>query len=398
MKKLLIVDDLPQNLYMLEILLKTNGFEVEKAANGIEALDIAHKNPPEMIISDILMPGMDGFSLCKAWKDDERLKDIPFVFYTATYIDSRDEKLALSLGAERFIIKPMEPDAFLAILKEIIQNHELKGQVTQHETFEKEDIFYKEYNEALIRKLEDKMMELQKSNKRLASLYQTSSDLHKSKSMLDLIHTILQAMVQTAGYQQANFFSYDKNQKKLSLLAATGFSEDTFTKFEDKLVFNLGENRGLVGLVAEKGKTINIADTTKEPNWVSLDKTIQSALFTPVFYEKDLQGVIGLFGIEKNAFSEEDEDDIVALANNLAIALENIKNQENVKKQLNRISALHNIDINIMSSKNLHTTLDNLLTHVTTQLKTDAADILLFHLYSQASDFSAERGFITTPF
>ena len=68
MKRLLIVDDIPQNLYMLEVLLKTNGFKVDKAANGDRSFGLARKNPPEMIISDILMPGMDGFSLCRPGK------------------------------------------------------------------------------------------------------------------------------------------------------------------------------------------------------------------------------------------------------------------------------------------------------------------------------------------
>jgi CheY-like chemotaxis protein len=61
---------------------------------------------PDVIISDILMPVMDGFSLCHEWKKDDSLKTIPFVFYTATYTDPKDEELALSLGAR--IIKPME--------------------------------------------------------------------------------------------------------------------------------------------------------------------------------------------------------------------------------------------------------------------------------------------------
>ena len=111
----------------LEVLLKSNGYEVEQASNGIEALEIARKNPPEMVISDILMPGMDGFSLCRAWKADEQLKNIPFIYYTATYTDPKDEKFAMSLGAEKFIVKPMEPDAFLAIIKEIIQSHRIKS-------------------------------------------------------------------------------------------------------------------------------------------------------------------------------------------------------------------------------------------------------------------------------
>ena len=161
---------------------------MEQASNGIEALEIARKNPPEMIISDILMPGMDGFSLCRAWKSDDQLKNIPFIYYTATYTDPKDEKFAMSLGAERFIVKPMEPDIFLAIINEIIHSHESNQLVMHKANVETEDVFFKEYNETLIRKLEDKMMKLQRSNKRLASLYNASCNLHTMKPSTELIN------------------------------------------------------------------------------------------------------------------------------------------------------------------------------------------------------------------
>ncbi len=79
MSNILVVDDNQQNLYMLQILLSANGFHVEQASNGKEALELAHCSPPDIIISDILMPVMDGFALCRAWKEDELLKNIPFI-------------------------------------------------------------------------------------------------------------------------------------------------------------------------------------------------------------------------------------------------------------------------------------------------------------------------------
>ncbi len=120
MTKLLIVDDNPSDLYLLETLLTNNGYTVVTARNGVEALIKARRDPPDLIISDILMPEMDGFSLCRTWKRDAALKNIPFVFYTATYTDPRDEELALSLGAEKFILKPAEPGVFIEWLQTVI--------------------------------------------------------------------------------------------------------------------------------------------------------------------------------------------------------------------------------------------------------------------------------------
>ena len=109
MKRVLIVDDIKENLYLLESLLKGYGYGTVTANNGAEALGLGLKEPPDLIIADILMPVMDGYTLCREWKKDDTLKNIPFIFYTATYTHPKDGEFALSLGADRFIIKPQEP-------------------------------------------------------------------------------------------------------------------------------------------------------------------------------------------------------------------------------------------------------------------------------------------------
>jgi len=166
--KLLIVDDNEQNLYMLRVLLEGHGYEVVSAGDGAEALEKARRDPPDMVISDILMPVMDGFALCREWKKDEGLKAIPFVFYTATYTDPKDEKFALSLGAEWFIVKPQEPDVFMEMLRKVLENYETGRLVAPREpVVEEEAVVFRQYNEALIRKLEDKMAQLEEANRAL---------------------------------------------------------------------------------------------------------------------------------------------------------------------------------------------------------------------------------------
>ena len=81
---ILVVDDSEDSRMILKKTLESEGHIVEEAINGEEALMLARKSSPDMIISDILMPVMDGFTLCREWREDERLKGIPFIFYTAT--------------------------------------------------------------------------------------------------------------------------------------------------------------------------------------------------------------------------------------------------------------------------------------------------------------------------
>lgn len=165
MEKILVVDDEEQNVAYLETLFKANGFQVTTARNGVKALEAAREDPPHIIISDILMPVMDGFVLCKEWKNDNRLKKIPFVFYTATYTDPKDQKLALEMGADMFLIKPQEPDILLNFVQEILTKFRSKipKPISGMELSEEE--FLQEHNEALFRKLEKKIRQLEDANR-----------------------------------------------------------------------------------------------------------------------------------------------------------------------------------------------------------------------------------------
>ena len=394
MKKVLIVDDNPQNLYMLEIMLLSNNYEIRKAVNGKEALEQARAEKPDLVITDILMPVMDGFSLCREFKKDPDLKNVPLIFYTATYTDPRDEEFALSLGADRFLVKPMEPSEMLKAIREVLQASERILRPVPPEQPENET-YYKSYSETLVRKLEEKMVQLERFNKRQTALYQASCEMVKHHTPVDMILVVLHTVVETAGYQQANYFEYDPAEKRLSLVSSTGFSQDTETRYRSQLVFKLGEEKGLVGKAAETLQVINIADTKADPRWIVMDDTINSALFVPVVFEKHLIGVIALFSREKNAFGLDDVQNITALTNSLAVAIENSEKENLVQKQLRKVSALHTIDMTIMSNLDLRAALKAILKISVEQLAADAADIVLFNPYSLTYDFAAGYGYKT---
>jgi PAS domain S-box-containing protein len=167
MKKIIIIDDKPENLYLLQAVLDDNVFKTVSARNGAEALGLIRVDKPDLIISDILMPVMDGFALCRECKKDETLKDIPFIFYTATYTDPKDEQYALEQGADLFILKPKEPDELLQIINDFLKNSGKTKSKAKEITLKPEVVVLKEYNEVLIRKLEDKMVQSERTEKEL---------------------------------------------------------------------------------------------------------------------------------------------------------------------------------------------------------------------------------------
>ncbi len=167
--KVLIVDDNRDNLYLLKTILKGQGWDVLEALNGKAALEIAGNHIPDLIVSDILMPVMDGYTLCRQCKSDEKLKNIPFVFYTATYTEPQDEKFALDLGADRFIIKPRDPEALLEILVELLEEKR-NIRTDASKPLGEEMEFFRRYNEILFGKLEKKMLDLETLNQELRAM------------------------------------------------------------------------------------------------------------------------------------------------------------------------------------------------------------------------------------
>lgn len=167
MKRVLVVDDIEENLYYLQALLSGHGFEVVVARHGAEALTVARLHPPDLVVSDLLMPVMDGYTLLRHWKYDKQLRQIPFVVYTATYTEPEDEQLALSLGADAFILKPSEPEEFMARLLEVESRADRGSQPAPAQPSEDPESLLKIYSETLIRKLEDKMLQLEEANREL---------------------------------------------------------------------------------------------------------------------------------------------------------------------------------------------------------------------------------------
>ncbi|HUB33132.1 MAG TPA: response regulator [Bryobacteraceae bacterium] len=168
--RILGVDDNAENLYLVETIVRSHGHEMVGAHNGAEALEKLAVQSFDLIVSDILMPVMDGFQFCRAVKYDERLKRIPFVFYTATYTAKQDEKLGLALGASRFIVQPVDPDKFLAIIEQVVHEGESGKIPVPVSDLRDDEKTLSLYNERLVRKLERKTQQLESAQMVLAKL------------------------------------------------------------------------------------------------------------------------------------------------------------------------------------------------------------------------------------
>lgn len=159
--KILIVDDNETNTYMLEALFRGIKYECVTAKNGEDALQQLASNPVDLILSDTLMPVMDGFQFCHKVKTDVRFSHIPFVFYSGTYRDREDVELAHKLGAAKYLTKPMEPAELLREIQDIMKAVAEGTQGRPQPSMAEEADIYRLYSERLVNKLEKKTSELE---------------------------------------------------------------------------------------------------------------------------------------------------------------------------------------------------------------------------------------------
>jgi PAS domain S-box-containing protein len=185
--KVLIVDDNDQSLYLLRTVLEGAGHEVWPAADGAEALALAQKKMPDAVITDIQLPQMDGFALCRALRQSETLGHLPILLYSATYTDAKDRALGLAVGADRFLEKPMEPGELLSELEAACKESK-DGTAPRGPDPLAEPSFLREYNERLVRKLEDKMLDLERAYRELAESERRYHELFDVAS--DVIFTL----------------------------------------------------------------------------------------------------------------------------------------------------------------------------------------------------------------
>jgi DNA-binding response OmpR family regulator len=162
---LLIVEDVPDILRLLEETLKFKGYNAVTARNGQEALDLIQRERPTLIITDIMMPKLDGFGLVHRLRLNPETRDIPVIFLTATYVALEDKAFALNIGVTRFIEKPVNFEKFLETIDQLLT----QGAPSAPAPMSEAD-FYLGYRQRLEQKLTQKNTQIARDERLLSSI------------------------------------------------------------------------------------------------------------------------------------------------------------------------------------------------------------------------------------
>lgn len=196
---LLVVEDDPDILKLLDAALTFRGYQVVTAHNGKEGLEAVQTKRPAIVIADIMMPKLDGFGLVHRLRINPQTRDIPVVFITATYVAREDREFALSIGATRFLQKPIDLEKFLIMIAELLK----QGRPSVIGPFNELD-FYNEYRTRLEAKLDEKNKQIARDEHLLTtdadkedqalqvSLHQAMLERDELKLLLHQIHEQLE--------------------------------------------------------------------------------------------------------------------------------------------------------------------------------------------------------------
>jgi len=245
----LIVDDNRDSLYILESLFRGDGWEVYIAEDGIAALDIVRTEPVGVIVSDVLMPRMDGFQLCRSVKTDNHLRHIPFIVYTATYTSPQDEAYATKLGAERFIRKPSDPEEFLAEVHAVVKEAESGMHRSADAPLMDEGESLRLYSERLAERLQ---LKIDQAERELQARRAAERQLHESEKLFRSLMENVEDLVY-AGSSDGIFTYVSPNWKEHLGIEPDEIIGQPFSVFEPYLHPDDADNcRAIIPAVFER--------------------------------------------------------------------------------------------------------------------------------------------------
>ncbi|MHB0916949.1 MAG: GAF domain-containing protein [Thiobacillus sp.] len=352
--EILIAEDSPTQAEQLKNLLEGHGYRVVAAANGRKALEALRRHRPSLVISDIVMPEMNGYELCHAIKGDEALRDIPVILVT-TLSDVLDIMKGLECGADNFIRKPYEEKYLLARVDYLLMNQEMRksqkmqigmeihlGGQRHFITAERQqivDLLISVYEEAihLNEELKAKQGELADSNRALSGLYHIAEGLNHAVSEREVCERTLEHALELPGVR-AGWISLREGESGFRIAAARNLPPALQVA---GAMDGLCECRRRL-LAGELDHVTNLVECERLGKAAGDTQGLRHHASVPLWNGDQMLGVMNLVGADQGLFREDELETLYSVGHQVAIALERARLHEHLERLVaERTAALH---------------------------------------------------------
>lgn len=279
--RILVVDDHATNRKLLRAQLEAEGHTVLEAVDGIQALRVLEREPVTAIISDILMPNMDGYRLCRAVRKSEKFGGLPFILYTSTYDSGPDRQLAQTVGADRYIVKPAPAPVILDALREAIAKAaQSQSALVQPE---EESNVLQQYNEVLVQKLEERNIQLHALVEKVSRAHDEILELNRNLERRVAQRT---AELEAANQELETFSSSVAHDLRTPLRHVVGYSAMLIQEIEGQLSPKAmryleeitGASRRMGQLIEDLLRFSHIGRAERQEASVDLDGLLQACI------------------------------------------------------------------------------------------------------------------------
>jgi len=304
----LIVEDNPVEREILESLLAGQGYNLAFANDGAEGLAKATELTPDLILLDVMMPGMDGFQVCQLLRADSLLANVPVIMVTA--LDDRESRLrGIESGADNFVSKPYDKTELLAYMRTTTQLNR--------------------YSQLL-----DANQRLGNEIKRLSVLYSVSSMLNSITDIDTLLELIVQQTKELLGVERASIIFHDQEQDELYFPVTVVERKEIEVQLCQQR-FPAGS--GIAGWVFQEGKPALVNDVNSDSRFYKkMDETIgfvtRSILCVPLCGKDGTLGVLEAVNKSQLEFTEDDQSLLTAIADNVTISIERANLYQDLQK------------------------------------------------------------------
>jgi CheY-like chemotaxis protein/signal transduction histidine kinase/HPt (histidine-containing phosphotransfer) domain-containing protein len=368
--EILIVEDSPTQALHLKYILESHDYQVTVAKDGRAALDYMKTHKPTIVISDILMPEMDGYELCRKIRLDDNLKYVPVILLTQL-VDPRDVIRGLLSGADNFVTKPYSEQFLISRIQYILANQELRrNAITEmgieiffagqkhfitSDRMQILDLLFSTFENAVQRsqELEQANKELRKALETIETINEVSEKLNRSLMPEGVAEAVAVGVKRLIDYSECRIYRIDDQGRYLIPVYYGMKKEDVVEANADDLRLEVGQ--GVIGLVFAKGKPEMISDVSKHPksNYPSgVKPPEESMLAVPMQYEGKTLGVIVLTKSGLHQFSDAHLRTLTILSGQAGVAIENARLMQEERRRTRQLSLINEVSKKAASTLN----------------------------------------------